>query len=838
MGKLTRNQNWSTTSLGTPDQWPQSLRTTVSIILNSRFPMFLFWGPELLCFYNDAFRPSLGNGGKHPDALGRPAIEVWPETWDTIKPLIDQVLAGGDASWNEDQLLPIYRNGQLEDVYWTFSYSPVSDESGEPAGVLVTCSENTNKIKNINQLRISEQRFQNLMREASVGIIVLIGEELRVDVVNRVYAQLIERSRDELLNKPIFSIIPESEEVFRPIIEQVRQTGDSLYLYDQPYFVNVGSNRKEGFLNLVYQPYRELNGEISGVMVLCQDVTAQVKSKQQVKRSEAKLRSLVESAPFPIGVYVGPDMVIEFANQSILDVWGKGNNVIGKSYAAILPELATQEIFDQLSSVYTTGVAFHANNQRVDIVVDGKLQPYYFKYSFTPLFDETGKVYGVMNTGAEVTDLVMARQRQTEAEESLRGAIELAQLATWSLDIKAQTFTYSERFMQWLGFSDDTKSIDDAFDPVPETHRVAVADAVAAAVRPGSSGLYNNEHPIVNRLTGQQRIIHVHAQVSYSVTGEPLLLSGTAQDVTEQRMIQLTLEQQVQQRTEELAAANEELAATNEELAATNEELESSNEEYAAINEELTESTDLLLRSNDNLQRFAYIASHDLQEPLRKVQQFGDLLRAGYGDQLSDGIEYLTRMQSAASRMSTLIKDLLTFSRIATRQDAHELVSLTELVRQTIDDLDLVITESGAVVTVDPLPTVVGDAGQLSQLFTNLLSNGLKFRRTDELGKLVPPQIRFSSRLVLAHELPPGVKPTRMASKYNRIDVADNGIGFDEKYLDRIFQVFQRLHGKNEFAGTGIGLAICEKVVANHGGAITAASQLGEGATFSVYLPV
>jgi PAS domain S-box-containing protein len=800
--------------------------------------MFLFWGPELLCFYNDAFRPSLGNEGKHPHSLGKPAIDVWPETWDTIKPMIDQVLAGGDAFWSEDQLLPIYRNGQLEDVYWTFSYSPVSDESGEPAGVLVTCTETTTQVKTISQLRIAEQRFQNLMREASVGIIVLTGEELRVDIVNRVYAQLIDRSREELLNKPLFSIIPEAEEAFKPIIDKVRLTGDSIYLYDQPYYVNTGRTRKEGFLNLVYQPYREMDDTISGVMVLCQDVTAQVKARQQVKRSEAKLRSLVESAPFPIGVYVGPNMIIEFANQSILDVWGKGNNVIGKPYAAILPELATQEIFDQLSGVYKTGIAFHANNQRVDIIVDGTLQPYYFKYSFTPLFDETGKVYGVMNTAADVTDLVIARQRQADAEASLLGAIELAQLATWSLDINAQTFTYSERFMNWLGFSEDTKSSDKAFDPVPENYRQAVAEAIAAAIRPGSSGVYINEHPIINRITGQQRIIHVHAQVSYSVTGEPLLLSGTAQDVTEQRMVQLALEQQVQLRTEELAAANEELAATNEELSATNEELESSNEEYAAINEELTESTDMLLRSNDNLQRFAYIASHDLQEPLRKVQQFGDLLRAGYSDQLNDGLEYLSRMQSAASRMSTLIKDLLTFSRIATRQDAHELVSLTELVKQAIDDLELVITESRAVVTIEGLPTVVGDAGQLSQLFTNLLSNALKFRRTDESGNPLPPRIRFTTQLVLAHELPPGVKPTRNASRYHQINITDNGIGFDEKYLDRIFQVFQRLHGKNEFAGTGIGLAICEKVVANHGGAITASSQLGEGATFSVYLPI
>ena len=124
MGALTRSHNWEQSPLGTPDTWPQSLRTTLSIILNSRFPMFLFWGEQHICFYNDAYRPSLGNDGSTP-CVRKPGVDVWPEIWPVIKPLIDQVFAGGEASWSEDQLIPIYRNGTLEDVYWTFSYSPV-----------------------------------------------------------------------------------------------------------------------------------------------------------------------------------------------------------------------------------------------------------------------------------------------------------------------------------------------------------------------------------------------------------------------------------------------------------------------------------------------------------------------------------------------------------------------------------------------------------------------------------------------------------------------------------------------------------------------------------------
>ena len=248
---------------------------------------------------------------------------------------------------------------------------------------------------------------------------------------------------------------------------------------------------------------------------------------------------------------------------------------------------------------------------------------------------------------------------------------------------------------------------------------------------------------------------------------------------------------------------------------------------------QLKTSVEDLQRSNENLQQFAYIASHDLQEPLRKIQQFGDLLRDQYGPHLGDGIDYLKRMQLAASRMSTLIKDLLDYSRITTQRETATGVSLTKVLETVLSTMDLGIEETGARVTVEPLPTVAGDTTQLTQLFNNLLSNALKFQRAGSQPVIV---VRY--QLINATELPPSVQLSRPVSTYHQISVVDNGIGFEEKHADRIFQVFQRLHGKGEYAGTGIGLAICAKVAANHNGAITADSQPGQGATFSVYLPV
>lgn len=287
---------------------------------------------------------------------------------------------------------------------------------------------------------------------------------------------------------------------------------------------------------------------------------------------------------------------------------------------------------------------------------------------------------------------------------------------------------------------------------------------------------------------------------------------------TRYRVLADELEQQVGQRTQELRVANETLATTNEEYLATIDELEQANQ--------------AVIRSNGQLEQFALVASHDLQEPLRKVQQFGDLLEEQYGPQLGAGLVYLARMQSAAARMSTLIRDLLAYSRLSLQPEEMKPVALSRVLEGVLSDLDVAIQESGARVVVDDLPTVVGDESQLRQLWQNLLSNALKFHHPG-----TPPLIRVGVQMLTYSQLPPGVHPRQAVPLYYRLAVSDNGIGFDAQLVDRIFQLFQRLHGKNEYAGTGIGLAICEKVVANHGGGITAASQPGQGATFWVYLP-
>lgn len=237
-----------------------------------------------------------------------------------------------------------------------------------------------------------------------------------------------------------------------------------------------------------------------------------------------------------------------------------------------------------------------------------------------------------------------------------------------------------------------------------------------------------------------------------------------------------------------------------------------------------------LFHSNESLQQFAYIASHDLQEPLRKVQSFGQMLAEQYATQLdASGIDLLARMQGAAKRMSSLIHDLLNYARLTTEKETLMPVSLSRTVDEALIDLNLTIQVAQPTIEIDPLPVIHGRAIQLQQVFQNLLSNALKFQPPGQ-----QPHIQVRCRPAHRPELPANLSP---AKDYWRIDVQDNGIGFDQQHAERIFEVFQRLHGKNKFVGTGIGLAVCRRVAENHGGTMIAASQLGHGATFSLFLP-
>jgi light-regulated signal transduction histidine kinase (bacteriophytochrome) len=233
--------------------------------------------------------------------------------------------------------------------------------------------------------------------------------------------------------------------------------------------------------------------------------------------------------------------------------------------------------------------------------------------------------------------------------------------------------------------------------------------------------------------------------------------------------------------------------------------------------QELMLVNEQIVRSNIELEQFAYLTSHDLQEPLRKITAFGDLLAETEAERLSDeGKDHIQRMQKAARRMSELISALLSFSRLSREKERTVEVDLNVLLAEIVEDLEIAIKKAGATVHVAPLPPVEGRPIQLRQLFQNLLGNALKFRREGTAH-----EVRVESKLEAGRLL---------------IVITDNGVGFEPQYAERIFKIFQRLHGRNAFEGTGIGLAVCQRVAVNHGWKIRAIGRPNEGATFELDL--
>jgi PAS domain S-box-containing protein len=246
--------------------------------------------------------------------------------------------------------------------------------------------------------------------------------------------------------------------------------------------------------------------------------------------------------------------------------------------------------------------------------------------------------------------------------------------------------------------------------------------------------------------------------------------------------------------------------------------------ERKRVEEAIAQKAAELARSNAELEQFAFVASHDLQEPLRKIQAFGDRLKGKFGGAVApEAQEYLERMQSAAARMRTLINDLLSFSRVIRRTEPFVLVDLAAVTKGVLGDLEVRIEKSGARIQVGELPMIEADPMQMHQLLLNLLSNALKFQPPGGV-----PVIKVRSRTFSGLS----------GEQFCEITVEDNGIGFDEKYLEKMFAVFQRLHGRSEYEGTGVGLAVCRRITDRHHGTITARSQVGQGAIFIVTLPM
>ena len=641
------------------------------------------------------------------------------------------------------------------------------------------------------ELRDSESRFQNLIREASVGIILLTGKEMKVDIVNDAFARLIDRTTDELLNKELFTVIPETEEYYRPILERVLETGEPVNLYDSPYSVTSNGKETSGFLNVVYQPYVNISGGLNGVMVLCQDVTQSVKARKALEESESKFRSVIAEAPAGISLFVGRDLVIENPNQAFIDIVGKGWGIVGLPLREAMPELITEDqpYLEILDKVFITGEAYRTSGSLVKIVKNGVLTSRYYNFTYSPLFIN-GKVWAILDIAIDVTDQIESAQKLEESENRFRTMAQALPQMVWMMDSAGNIEYGSNEWEEYSGYADVMQAWEYMMHPDDTVKLMSDWQRLFE-----SKTSYRKEVRLKNK-AGEYRWFMSVGEPVLDGKGTLLKWIGTLTDIHEQKTFSEKLEREVALRTEQLAQANKEL-----------------------------------YRSNEDLQQFAHVASHDLKEPVRKIMTFANRLKYEYSENLPDKAQtYLTKIDSATRRMYDMIDGVLLYSSVMSSELASELVDLNQVLKSIEADLEVPIASRNATIEYEHLPVVSGSRLLLYQLFYNLIGNSLKFAREE-----VQPEIKIVAGEATAEMLlHAGVSANH---EYLSIRVSDNGIGLDPDHVTKIFGTFTRLHSKDRYEGTGLGLSLCKKIAERHGGAIWAEGREGEGAIFYVLLP-
>ncbi len=790
MGDLMREKDWSTSPLGNPGTWPQSLRTSVNIMLNTRYPMFLWWGPELLCFYNDAYRKSLGQQGKHPAILGMRAEEAWPEIWATIKPMIDKVLAGKGANWNEDALIPIFRNGKIEDVYWTFSYSPAFDEDCKIAGVLVTCNETTEKVDTIKKLQESEERFR-MMADNIPNLAWMAHADGAIYWYNSKWYEYTGTTPSEMEGWGWQSV--HDPEKLPDVLEKWKGSIATGQPFEMIFPLKAANARFGHFLTRVL-PMKNQDGIITQWFGTNTDITKQLETEQAVRMSEMRFKEMITRAPVGIGVVMGPSFILETANNRLLEILGKTEDVLNKPVFEGMPDAAGQGFEQLLTGVYTTGKAYVGSEMPVSLLRNGKQEMIYTDFVYEPMLDVNGRTEGIISIATDVTEHVEAKERLKRSAEHLKVVLESLPPMSWTALPDGYADFFTENWSKFTGLSLE-ESVGDGWT------KAIHPDYKEGVVLSWKTAQANNS-PVEHEFKllgsdGTDRWVWVKGVPIKNENGEALLWVGTVTDIQDRKHFSEELERQVQERTTELEFKNDEL-----------------------------------VRMNKELQAFSYIAGHDLQEPLRKIRIFSDqILETESANLSSGGKDRFARMQNAAKRMQTLIDDLLAYSRTTTAEKKFEFADLTLLAEEVRAELKEELLAKNAVLEIEPLCSLNVIPFQIRQVLHNLLSNSIKFTPPERT-----PHIKIRSNKISGADL--NNKQLSAGKTYCHISITDNGIGFEEQYRDKIFELFQRLNGKAEYAGTGIGLAIVKKIIEIHEGAISATSELDKGATFDIYLPI
>lgn len=621
-------------------------------------------------------------------------------------------------------------------------------------------------------LRQNEAKFKDLFENAPFAYHELDSEG-RITRINNTEKKLLGYTSREMVGRYIWEFIV--EKVSREAVRAKLTGNASLHSVERTFI------RKDGTtvpLLVEDKLIRDLDGKITGIRSTLIDISERKKAEETIRQSEEKYRTILETIE---DGYFETDLEgkLTFFNDALAKGLGyHREELTAMPFTKYIPAERLESHANIFKKVYATGQANPRAGWEI-ICKDGSL--HYHEGSVSPIRDADNKIIGFRGLSRDLSDKKKAEEALRQSEEKYRTILETMIESYFEVDLSGDITFFNDALAKTLGYEKD-ELVGLNFRHYVGTHLKVVR--VFRKVFKSGQPVTGVEWEML-RKDGTRQQHEGSISLIRNAGGVAIGFRVLTHDITERKRAE----------------------------------------------DALRVSAEKLQRSNRELQDFASVASHDLQEPLRKIQAFGDRLKTKCADSLRDqGRDYLDRMQSAANRMSTLINDLLTFSRVTTKAQPFIPTDLNEIVKGVVSDLEIRIEQTEGRVEIGELPIIDADGLQMRQLMQNLIGNALKFRRAEE-----PPVVKVAARTALAEDFE--FFQQTFEADYCLMTIEDNGCGFDEKYLDRIFTVFQRLHSKSEYEGTGIGLAVCRKIVERHGGLITAKSQPGAGSKFIFLLP-
>ncbi|HEU4634073.1 MAG TPA: PAS domain-containing protein, partial [Flavisolibacter sp.] len=697
-----------------------------------------------------------------------------PDLVDGVVRRIKAAFASGIA-W-EDTFLLRNKNG---DYRWFLSRAlPVRKEDGTLIGWFGTNTD------------ITEQRMTEEALEKSEEQLLLAfeGGELGYFDYNPKTGELKWSAR----TKELFGLPPDAPVDYETYLDALypedrkrthttvqKALDPKIGFYENEYRVIGLTDGKLRWLRSKGKAFFDEKGNAYRLAGVTLDITKQKQAEEALRQSESNLRNLVLQAPVAMCIGSGPCFVVEVANDRMFELWQKKpEDILGRSVFDVLPEAGEQGLKEVIQEVYRKGERFKANEMPVLLPRYNNVETVYVSFVYEPIKNMDGTVDKIIAVAIDVTDQVIARKKIEESHREFQFAMDFVPQMIWLAWPDGYHYYYNQQFYDYTGLTyGETKG--------ERWNQILYPDDKERTMKLWQHSLATGDpYEIEFRLRrhdGEYHWFLGRAKPLRDETGAITKWFGTSTDIHDQKTFTEQLEKKVAERTKELQ------------------------------------------QSNEDLKQFAHVSSHDLKEPIRKIEFFANRLCEELDGCLDDKNNvYLSRVQAASVRMGQILDGVLTYSKVNFLGEIYEPVDLNDVIKSVESDLELPIQEKGASIFYSNLPRVEGAPIMLYLVFYNLISNSLKFSKAD-----VAPVITITSEII-----------DQEGKAFVHIELQDNGIGFEQKYAEKIFGTFIRLHAKDKYEGAGLGLSICKKIIERHGGSILAKGAERVGTTFEILLPM